>query len=104
WLRVVSEEREHRVELMGGLRLADPVVHPLRVRQESVSRRIACGQLLPLQLSGPQESKLELETVGVEGDLAHNLGKPARALPPHEIHLEQTELRVHVTGGEEQAV
>ncbi len=89
---------------MVGLGLADPVVHPLRVRQERVPRGIACGQLPPLQLSGPQKSKLELETVGVEGDLAHDLRKPARSLPPHEIHLEQAELRVHVTCGEEQVV
>jgi len=61
-------------------------------------------QLLPLRLRRAEQAELKLESVAVHRRLADDLRQPARSLPAHEVHLEETESRMHVARGEEQVV
>ena len=103
-LRLVAEQREHRVELMALLCLVDAVIHPLRVGLQRVAGWIRGRQLRPLELGGAKQPELQLEPVGVDSNLADDVGQPSGALAAHEVHLEKAELRVHVSEGEEEVV
>ena len=89
---------------MPALGLGDAVVHALRVSLERGARLVARGELGPLALCGAEQPELELETVAVQGGFADHLREPALALAAQQIHLEQAELGMHVTGGQEKVV
>src|SRR5437879_10838284 len=59
---------------------------------------------IPLSFRGPKQAELKLEPVAVERRLSHDLRQAAFALTAHEVHLEEPELRMDVTGGEEEVV
>ena len=89
---------------MRRLGLRDAIVDSLRVGDQCVARRIARGELAPFQLRGAQQAELQLEAVGVQGRLPDHLGQPALALPAHQVHLEEPEPRMHVSGRQEEVV
>ncbi len=103
-LGLVAEQREHRRQLVGRLRLGDAVVHALRVSVDGLARTAVWRHGAEFPLRGPQQAELQLEAVAVEGRLADDLGQSTLALPAQEVHLEQPEPGVQVADGEEEVV
>ena len=101
---VHAGQREQRGPLPVAAELGQVVVDPPGEGEQGLGGRAGPGHLRPFLLGGADQAEAQLEPVRAHRGRARELGQPALAEPPFQVHLGQPEPGLQVAEGQEHVV